>query len=114
MHRPGPRKKGLVLRGGSVILGSLCPRSPCLSGETALTLSFWSERVESLLLGSQLLTRKPGLTSDVLVTHSLLIPDWTGAMRAEVLPASTESPDKGGAAGTGKGPGQGGEDDAGN
>ncbi|XDB48954.1 hypothetical protein AB1E18_002537 [Capra hircus] len=33
-------------------------------------------------------------------------------MRAEVLPASTESPDKGGAAGTGKGPGQGGEDDA--
>lgn len=95
-------------------MGSLCPRSPCLSGETALTLSFWSERVESLLLGSQLLTRKPGLTSDVLVTHSLLIPDWTGAMRAEVLPASTESPDKGGAAGTGKGPGQGGEDDAGN
>lgn len=83
-----------------------------MSRETALTLSFWSERVESLLSGSQ--PRKSGLTIDVLVTHSLHIPDWAGATRAEVLPASKESPNKGGAAGTGQGPGQGGEDDAGN
>ena len=88
---------------------SPCPQAP---------LSEWGDpypRGWSLFSrGVSSLTRKPGLTTDVVVTHSLHIPDWTGATREEVLPASKESPNKGGAARTGKGPGQGGEDDAGN
>ena len=63
---------------------ALVPWSPCLSGEAQPGLQeSLSEGGHPFSWGAASLARKPGLTGDVLTTHSLHVHDGTGSRGAD-------------------------------